>query len=417
MELLPFKKLKVFKVFLFLLSLVVSFTICLLFLGFYLRSNKLLLGTVREQASSYFRLIVNARKWNASYGGIYVEKKQGVESNVYLRDIGIEPDVRCEDGRILTMRNPAMMTREMSQLLEEQTGVKFHITSLKPINPNNTPNVFEKKAFGQFAQGFEEYCEIDRTGEMPLFRYMKPLYIEHSCLRCHENQGYKIGDIRGGISINIPFDKLAKEIGKNRIIIAILTGITVILIIAMIYFLVWKLAKQLSVLYGRLEEMAITDELTKIFNRRYVLERFEAEFQRMRRTNNSLSMIMFDLDYFKRVNDTFGHPFGDYVLKTVANRIKASIRDYDLLGRLGGEEFLIVSPYLSLEEAMEAAKRIRAQIKGEKIAGLGHEITVTMSAGVTTLREQDINVNTLLSRVDSALYKAKQEGRDREVSL
>jgi len=417
MELLPFKKLKVFKVFLFSLSFIVSFTICILFLGFYIRSNNLLFETVKEQASSYFRLIVNARKWNANYGGIYVEKKQGVESNVYLRDIGIEPDVRCEGGRILTMRNPAMMTREMSRLLEEQTGVKFHITSLKPVNPNNTPNVFEKKAFGQFDQGFKDYCEIDRTGESILFRYMAPLYVEHPCLHCHENQGYKIGDIRGGISIDIPLDKLTKEIRKNRVMIAILTGITVILIIAMIYFLIWKLAKQLAVLYGRLEEMAITDELTKIFNRRHILERFEAEFQRMRRTKNPLSLIMLDLDYFKRINDTFGHPFGDYVLKTVADRIKVSIRDYDLLGRLGGEEFLVVSPYLSMEETVEVAKRIRTHIKGEKIAGLGHEITITVSAGVATLREQDVNVNTLLSRVDSALYKAKQEGRDREVSL
>lgn len=129
---IPFRQLKGIKIFLITLSLFISFAITILFLGFYIKSNRLLLQTLREQAASYFGLIVHARVWNASYGGVFVEKKAGIESNVYLRELGVEPDVKCEEGKTFTMRNPAMMTREISQLLEKKTGVRFHMTSLKP---------------------------------------------------------------------------------------------------------------------------------------------------------------------------------------------------------------------------------------------------------------------------------------------
>lgn len=414
---IPFKQLKGIKVFLITLSLFISFAITVLFLGFYIKSNRLLLQTLREQAASYFDLIVQTRIWNANYGGVFVEKKAGVLSNAYLREVGVEPDIKCEDGKSFTMRNPAMMTREISQLLEKKTGVKFHMTSLKPVNPKNAPDHFETKVFEQFSRGIKEFWEIDRTGKIPVFRYMAPLYVTQACLACHEKQGYKVGDVRGGINIGIPFDKLDREIKANNVIIVILAIITLFLVIAIIYFLVWKLAKQLTIVYEHLKEMAITDELTEINNRRYLLEQFEAEFQRARRSKNPLSLIMLDIDHFKRINDTFGHLFGDCVLKTIVARIKANTREYDLLGRIGGEEFLIISPYSTVEGTMKIAERIRNNVKGEKIVGMGKELTVTISAGVTMLKEQDVDVNALLMRVDEALYKAKQEGRDREVAL
>lgn len=269
----------------------------------------------------------------------------------------------------------------------------------------------------QFNRGVKEFWEVDRTGKTPVFRYMAPLYVTQACLGCHEKQGYKVGDVRGGINISIPFDKLDREIKANNIIIVILTIITLLLVMGIIYFLVWKLAKQLTIVYEHLKKMAITDELTKIDNRRYLLEQFEVEFQRARRSKNPLSLIMLDIDHFKRINDTFGHLFGDYVLKTIVARIKANTREYDLLGRIGGEEFLIVSPYSTVEDTMKIAERIRNNVKGEKIVGMGKELTVTISAGVTMLKEQDVDINALLMRVDEALYKAKQEGRDREVAL
>ena len=125
------------------LCLVISLVVVGIYLGIYLRNNRLLLDSVKQQAQSYFDLIVRVRRWNSRSGGIYVEKKDGVVSNPYLRDMGIDPDVIARDGRVFTLRNPALMTKEISNIFSEHNGVQFHITSLQLVNKENAPDAFE----------------------------------------------------------------------------------------------------------------------------------------------------------------------------------------------------------------------------------------------------------------------------------
>ena len=113
--------------------------------------------------------------------------------------------------------------------------------------------------------------------------------------------------------------------------------------------------------------MSVTDELTGIHNRRFIMERLGEEFQKSKRTNTPLAAIMLDLDHFKDINDTYGHPFGDVVLKTVTDRIKGSLRAYDLFGRVGGEEFLILAPLTPLADATGLAERVWDIIRSERI--------------------------------------------------
>jgi diguanylate cyclase (GGDEF)-like protein len=141
------------------------------------------------------------------------------------------------------------------------------------------------------------------------------------------------------------------------------------------------------------------------------------EYQRVVRTGGTLSLILLDIDNFKEVNDSFGHAFGDKVLRAVAQEMQGGLRSYDLLGRIGGEEFLIASPGSTLDDAAGLAERIRQMIKGRKISDRTREITVTVSAGVTSLSEQDATAEAILQRADEALYLAKQQGRDRVVSV
>jgi diguanylate cyclase (GGDEF)-like protein len=147
------------------------------------------------------------------------------------------------------------------------------------------------------------------------------------------------------------------------------------------------------------------------------MERLGEEFQRAGRLEKSLGLIMCDLDYFKEINDTHGHQFGDVVLKAVAARMRLSIREYDLLGRIGGEEFLIISPDSDLDETLRMAERIRNVVKGDTIGDGTKEVTVTISAGVTMLKAEDQTMDSLFSRSDDALYAAKRQGRDKVVLL
>ena len=178
-----------------------------------------------------------------------------------------------------------------------------------------------------------------------------------------------------------------------------------------------KLVKKLSEAQIHLKQVSITDELTGLRNRRYIFERLDEEFERARRSGHPLSLIMLDIDHFKKINDTHGHLFGDIVLQVVAARIKVSLRKHDLVGRAGGEEFLVICPESSLEDTLVVAERIRKVVNDEVIGNEVNDVRVALSAGVTDLRDADKNFEKLFARADSALYKAKEQGRNRVVTL
>jgi diguanylate cyclase (GGDEF)-like protein len=163
--------------------------------------------------------------------------------------------------------------------------------------------------------------------------------------------------------------------------------------------------------------MAITDDLTGLRNRRYIIERLEEEFQRAKRTGDRLSLIMLDIDHFKVINDTYGHLFGDVVLRVIAARIKLILRKHDIVGRVGGEEFLVICPESALADTVIVAERISKIINEEAIGDGVKEVMVSLSAGVTELQKNDMSSERLFSRSDMALYKAKEEGRNRVVTL
>jgi diguanylate cyclase (GGDEF)-like protein len=414
----PFSYFKDVRTFLIIISVAVTIGVAATYLFRYLTVNELLIQTVRHEAESFAQLIVLTRHWNAGYGGVYVEKKPGVESNPYLRDLGIDPDIRAADGRVLTLRNPAIMTREISELARrDNVIVEFRMISLRSVNPENRPDDFEKRSLERFDRGERELWQIELTGERPIFRYILPLVTEKPCLQCHGKQGYRLGDVRGGLSVIIPAAELMSQMRTNLVQIIIDAVVTISILLAILYLFAWKLVVRLDDAQKRLKHLAVTDELTGLKNRRYIMEQLEREYQRAIRTGAPLSLAIIDIDHFKKVNDTFGHAFGDAVLKSVARDMRESLRTYDLLARIGGEEFLIASPGSSIEEAAALAERIREKIKGKTISNRNHSISVTVSAGVTSLNGQDAKAESMLARADDALYQAKQGGRDRVASV
>ena len=155
-----------------------------------------------------------------------------------------------------------------------------------------------------------------------------------------------------------------------------------------------------------------TDAMTGLPNRGYFMEVLKKNFSYSNRQQVPLSIIMADLDYFKSVNDTYGHQVGDQVLISFARLLQEESREEDLPARFGGEEFIILLPHTVLEEAVAMAERIRKKLEGREMPSTG--VTVTASLGVVQLEEGD-TMDSLLKRVDEALYRAKEEGRNQVV--
>jgi len=159
----------------------------------------------------------------------------------------------------------------------------------------------------------------------------------------------------------------------------------------------------------RLKQLSTTDILTLVYNRMAFNDFLDAELQRARRYKTGLSLIMFDIDHFKSVNDTYGHLVGDEVLKALVKVVQLSIRKVDILARWGGEEFMILVPEAAPEAAHELAERLREEIESHDFST---KEKITVSIGVTTYRDGD-HADSIITRVDNALYKAKENGRNR----
>ncbi len=157
------------------------------------------------------------------------------------------------------------------------------------------------------------------------------------------------------------------------------------------------------------------DALTGSYNRRYLMNFLEEEFYRCRRYNRKLSVMMMDIDFFKKVNDQWGHPFGDEVLKWVSKTVQGIMRKSNRFARYGGEEFCCVLPETDINGALVFSEKIRKAIEASALFSTKSPTSITASFGVSTLQEDMNDIETLLSKADQALYQAKDRGRNRVV--
>ncbi len=204
--------------------------------------DRLIMEQAENEARALLRQIIITRRWVADHGGIFVEKKPWLQPNTYLSQIGEEAETRDIRGRILIKENPAFVTRELSRYARERGLYWFKITSLKLINPLNAPDEWEREALKRFEDsGEKELSKIQMIDGQRHLRYISPLYVEESCLRCHSRQGYRVGDVRGAISITIPVEKIFMEMAKNRERMLISAVITTLFILIVLYILINRL--------------------------------------------------------------------------------------------------------------------------------------------------------------------------------
>ena len=182
------------------------------------------------------------------------------------------------------------------------------------------------------------------------------------------------------------------------------------------------IAIQNAQLHQEIKGLSITDCLTDLYNFRYLQERLEEETKRAQRFRRPLALIMADIDHFKEFNDIYGHPEGNKVLKVLANILKDNVREIDIVGRYGGEEFIIILPEADREEAQKIAERIRIKVEEYSFQNKEDRLNnpnrkITLSLGITSCFQESISPQNLIYKVDQALYQAKRKGRNRVVVI
>ena len=170
-----------------------------------------------------------------------------------------------------------------------------------------------------------------------------------------------------------------------------------------------------AVLYEQANKLAVTDGLTGISNRQSVEKSLQIEFERSKRYNSPLSLILLDVDHFKDVNDTYGHQKGDEILIAIASLLKKACRANDIAARYGGEEFLMILPQSNAQGAFKIAERVREEMMKISFTGNESNFAVTVSCGVAEFNKDYESINKLIAAVDQALYEAKNGGRNRTI--
>jgi signal transduction histidine kinase len=188
------------------------------------------LDVATEGARNMFRMVVLMRAWNADHGGVYVPVSPKVQPNPYLDHP--RRDLTTTDGQALTMVNPAFMTRLLAEMAAANGGTVFHITSLKPIRPANGADPWERRALEAFELGTKEVVELVPLPGGAQLRYMAPLLVTQPCMQCHEKQGYRVGDIRGGISVSQPYSPVAALLAGQRQTYAIHGAVFLLVVLA-----------------------------------------------------------------------------------------------------------------------------------------------------------------------------------------
>lgn len=415
-----------------IVSVVFVFT---LFIVSYISSSKISYIEISkrvlfEKATSLFNNIVNTREWASRHGGVYIKAHEGIEPNPYLTD----NYTYTKDNELLIKVNPAWMTRQISELSNKKEKYYFRITSLQPVNPNNIADKFEKRALTYLENNQNEkfYSSIEKDK----YHLLGTLLVKKSCLSCHQSQGYKEGDIIGGLRVSIPVDTYNENvqlITSKTDLLYLITFITSIIFISIFTFTVQSIynreknilklnktlerkvrsrTKELSIANEQLTQISMQDYLTNIPNRRYFFKVGSQSFNVAKRERFNLSLLCIDIDFFKKVNDTYGHQIGDEILKLVSSTMNKQIRKADILARTGGEEFVILLHNVDSNGAFILAEKIREIISKTPYTKRKLEINTTVSIGISELNDEDKDLDTLMAKADEALYISKQEGRN-----
>ncbi|TCJ14658.1 diguanylate cyclase [Parasulfuritortus cantonensis] len=316
----------------------------------------------------------------------------------------------------------------------EQHGMEpiyFKLASLNPRNPINQADDLEADLLRRMnREGLQEYQQaVELDGRHFLYLAVPIERSTPGCMKCHGDPrdapaelvamyGDRAGfhedpnGIRALISIRAPLDETLASADRMANLLTLVTFLVLSGIYGLIAFFTYRIAAQQQRIVSQnreLAELSVTDALTGASNRLGLMARLNELASSAQRFKLVLSVMLLDLDHFKEVNDRHGHPAGDQVLKRFVAILRDNVRAADIVGRWGGEEFLIVAPHIGLDSAAQLAEKLRGLIES---ADLGPGIRITASIGVAEYRANE-SLDDLIARADQALYAAKAGGRNR----
>ena len=334
--------------------------------------------------------------------------------------------------RFLPQTVPAFAATEtLRRLNEKYPGYDYKEAVLNPTNQRDLANEWESSLINEFRKGGATELSGEHGDGMQRALYVaRPITItKPACLKCHSTPdaapasmiavygpdhgfGWKQDETIGMQLVTVPMlYPLEKARQTFRTFMLSLLVVFGVLFLGLNVALSALVIEPMNRINHKLEELATKDFLTDLVNRRKFFERLEAEMSEARIKKHGLSVAMFDLDFFKRINDTFGHDSGDEVLKHTALRARELLRSSDCAARLGGEEFIIMMRETHIDAAMAIAEAVRAKIANNPFENVG---AVSASFGVAEWNHTE-DARHLIARADKALYDAKQTGRNKVV--
>lgn len=413
-------------------SLLLLFVLfCLVFAGmvtlFHRKSDEYAVGEAKKQALN--TLLVH-RAIHA-----YVTKVQRPEVYRLKEENKLYPEYFSP-----LLMSFTFISRSVKDLLNtqrEKSGLEpiyFKLASMNPRNPINQADALEADLLKRMNRdGLQEFQEVvELSGNKFLYLAVPIERSNPGCMKCHGDPkdapeelvamyGDKAGfhedptAIRAMISIRVPLSGVLVDADRmanilTMVIFLVLSGIYAL--IAVFTFRIDSQQRRIVQQNVELAHLSVTDALTGAINRLGLTERLNEMISRSMRFAHPLAVLMMDLDHFKDVNDQYGHPVGDGVLKSFVEVVRENIRASDIIGRWGGEEFLIVSPHLGLDSATKLAEKLRHAVEQ---ASFDAGIRITTSIGVAEYVSGE-RVGELIERADRALYLAKNGGRNRVVA-
>ena len=287
-----------------------------------------------------------------------------------------------QDGYFILAQNSNQEWGNMLSSRKDMNAKKLFPTMWKKLNGKSSAKIYTKRGI---------FFVKDITSTLPALQF---------------------GDLKLKFVWLVPWQDIIPNAIKYYLVALLL-----LLIASFFISWIWALLKIKQEEHKKeLEFLAKTDPLTRLANRHELFRLGKFEFDRAKRFKKPFSALMFDLDFFKKVNDTYGHLNGDKALVATAHALKSTIRTIDFVARFGGEEFVIILPETSTESAKILAEKLRREIAHIKIPCNGTQYSFTASIGVSTWNEQDANIDSVINRADENLYKAKEGGRNQVVA-
>ena len=346
-------------------------------------------------------------RWNIMYGGIFLDSGVKVPEGLRVNPGG----VLSTDGRRFTNVLFPEMIRLMSSVPDRDRKTVTRLVSLKPLNPKNAPDVWERAALLRAENGEPRVYGFSRADNgRQIFRYLRALYVKTGCLDCHAIQGYHVGDVRGGESIIIDVNNLARSVNVDSI-----KDTTVVAFVWIVglggIFVVFAFAERRETYLAEMEVLSLTDQLTGLSNRRGFLILAQQTIKLMERDRSKAVLMYLDLDGFKLINDDYGHDEGDAALVMFSQVLRSTFRSSDLLARMGGDEFVVLA--LKTERSFERTITDRLRRNLEKAnSDSGKPYSVRISIGVVEYDpDRPAFFEELIVEADRLMYENKAAGK------